>query len=183
MIEANPLDPLVSWLLRSALALLFASAALHKLRDLEDFRTTLADYEILPSAWVSVGVGMLIASESGVAIMLLGVGGAAAGLASLVLLTLYSFAIGLNLMRGRREIDCGCLGPAFRQPLSPGLILRNAILGVAAAAVALPVGVRSLHAIDGISLVFGLVTLALLFHAIQILAAQTWSWGDRENAS
>lgn len=183
MIEVPQLDPLLSWLLRCALALLFATAAVHKLRDPRDFRTTLADYEILPPAFVGLGVGALVAAESVVAMMLLLIGGATAGLASLALLALYSFAIGLNLLRGRRQIDCGCLGPAFRQPLSAGLILRNAILGLGAAAAALPVSARSLHAIDAVSLGFGLVTLVLLFHSVQILAAQTGSWADRENVS
>jgi hypothetical protein len=183
ILEWLRLDPLVGWLLRAALAALFASAALHKIRDPRDFLRTFADYEILPERFVAPGAVALVAIEVAVAIGLLAVGGAVVGLTAVSLLVLYSGAIGLNLLRGRREIDCGCLGPAFRQPLSSGLILRNAILATGAALCALPVSHRSLHAIDGISFVGGLATLVLLFHAINTLAAQTAFWPDRENVS
>jgi len=38
------------------------------------------------------------------------------------LLALYTLAVVVNLARGRREIDCGCFGPAARQPLSAALV-------------------------------------------------------------
>ena len=40
-----------------------------------------------------------------------------AAAAAALLLALYAGAIGVNLARGRRDIDCGCGGPASRQPI------------------------------------------------------------------
>jgi hypothetical protein len=44
------------------------------------------------------------------------------------LLVVYAGAIGANLWRGRRHIDCGCGLGSRAQPISLGLIARNALL-------------------------------------------------------
>ena len=56
---------------------------------------------------------------------------AAATLAALsagTLLCIYIAAIGINLLRGRRNIDCGCGGPAQKQTISEWMIVRNGLL-------------------------------------------------------
>ena len=72
-----------------------------------------------------------------------------AGLLAATVLSGYTAAIAINLYRGRRDVDCGCFGPAGRtQTLSEWLIVRNvASIGVAFVAAA-PVGVRSLGSLD-----------------------------------
>jgi uncharacterized membrane protein YphA (DoxX/SURF4 family) len=182
--ELIRLDPLVAWILRTALATLFAVAALHKIRDPRAFLETFSEYEILPRMLIVPGATALVVSEAALAVGLLAdYDGVGFGLAAVSLLSIYALAISVNLMRGRRDIDCGCLGPAGRQPLSSGLVVRNGLLAAAAAATCLPVSDRNLNVVDGISLLGGLVTLVLLFNAINILAVQTWRWPMRENAS
>ncbi|MBW2726382.1 MAG: methylamine utilization protein MauE, partial [Deltaproteobacteria bacterium] len=91
-----------------------------------------------------------------------------------LLLGVYSAAIAVNLVRGRRGIDCGCLGPAADQSISPALLGRNAILVAGALAAMLPAGHRSLHWVDSLTFVAGLATLSLLFIAAnQLLATST----------
>ena len=54
------------------------------------------------------------------------------------LLVIYAVAIGVNLKRGRRQIDCGCGDEPT--PLSRALVVRNCVLvALAAGAYALPV--------------------------------------------
>ena len=53
----------------------------------------------------------------------------------LALLVLYSAAIAINLLRGRRDIECGCGGAATHVPLSGWLLARNAALMATALAV------------------------------------------------
>jgi hypothetical protein len=89
--------------------------------------------------------------------------GARGGLAAAALLALYSAAIVVNLARGRREIDCGCFGPAQRQPLSPALVLRNGVLIALALVCALPAGVRALVPLDALTIA-ALVAFAALVH-------------------
>ena len=41
---------------------------------------------------------------------------------------MYIFVIGINLIKGRRTIDCGCGGTNQKQNISEWLLLRNGIL-------------------------------------------------------
>ncbi len=167
------MDPLLDQLLRVALLLVFGSAALHKARDRAGFARTLAEYQLLPERIVSRCVPLLIAVEAGVAALLSvpGLRGIAAFGATTLLLT-YSGAIAINLRRGRRDIDCGCMGPGHRQPLSGWLLLRNGVLSGAALLVALEPAQRSLGLVDAFSFSAGLAGLALLFAAANQLGAQ-----------
>jgi hypothetical protein len=160
------LDPALRLLLRAALTLLFGWAAAHKLRDVASFRAAIDAYELLPPVWsVPAGVA-LIAAEVGVAAGLwLPRVAPVAAIAAALLLALYAGAIGVNLVRGRRDIDCGCAGPAHRQPISAALVLRNVVLAVAALAAALPAAPRALTWVDGVTVVAGVAALALLYGA------------------
>jgi hypothetical protein len=164
---ALALDPALRITLRAALALVFAWAASHKLRDRETFRTALENYALAPQRWLRSVSSLLIGLELSVAVglciprMAATAAGAAAGL-----LALYAGAIGINLIRGRRDIDCGCAGPLRRQPISAALVLRNALLAGAALACALPASSRALTWIDGITVVASVATIVLLYTAV-----------------
>ena len=161
------LDPALHITLRAALALLFVWAACHKLRDREAFRTTLANYALVPQRWLRSVSMLLIGLELSVAAGLcIPAVTAAAAYAAAGLLAFYTGAIGINLIRGRRNIDCGCAGPLRRQPISAALVLRNAVLAGAALACALPVSSRALTWVDGFTLVASATTLVLLYAAV-----------------
>ena len=64
------MDPVADITLRSAFALLFLVAASHKLRDPGRFRTTLADYRLLPGPVVPLAAMLVIGVEVVVAIAL-----------------------------------------------------------------------------------------------------------------
>ncbi len=81
----------------------------------------------------------------------------------LVLLTIFTGAIAINLARGRTNIDCGCFGPALRQELSGWLLLRNLFLMIVATIVILPTSRRALEAIDHVTIVLGALTLVILY--------------------
>ena len=163
-------DPAIVWTLRVALSALFATAAFHKATDLRAFASTLRDYRILPAGLGGVLAPAFAAAEAGVAIALLVPGRAsAAATAGALLLLAYTAAIATNLLRGRREIDCGCFGPRLRQPISGGLVVRNAVLVGAALAAALPAGSRSLVWVDAVTILLGAGVLALLLQATNTL--------------
>jgi hypothetical protein len=165
-------DATVTLTLRAALAVLFCSAAAHKLRDLPRFRSALAAYRLVPSRCLRVFATVLIAAEIGVGGGLLAPGvGHRAALAAAGMLLVYSAAIGINLLRGRRLIDCGCLGAAARRPLNWGLLARNAVLMAAALIGALPGAVRGPTWIDAVTVGAGVATLALLYGAVDGLMA------------
>ena len=121
--------------LRAALALLFASAAWHKLRDLAGVPRGAA--RLSPAAapsLVPVAAPALAGAELAVAV---GAAGAGAGArrrrcGALALLALYAVAIAVNLARGRRDDRLRLRRPGARQPLSEWLLARNALLVAAA---------------------------------------------------
>lgn len=159
------MDPILSTLGRVALALLFAGAARHKLRDMARFEAVLGDYQVLPRFAVAIAARAIVAVELILVLALLvPATSEIAALCIAGLLALYSGGIALNLARGRREIDCGCGGPA-EQRLGPGILARNTLLIGIALASALPSIPRSLTWIDGLTLIFGVATIALLWQA------------------
>ena len=163
------IDPIAAWLARLALAGVFAAAALHKWRDLGAFTGAVAAHRLVPDAWASALACALAACETAVAVGLIVPASAPrAAWVAAALLALYSGAIAINLARGRREIDCGC--SARPQPLSGGLLARNAALAAAAILAALPESGRALVWIDALSAAAGLAALALLWLAAQTLA-------------
>jgi hypothetical protein len=94
---------------------------------------------------------------------------ATCALGAAALLSLYGIAIAINLTRGRRDIDCGCGGPLGRQTLSEALVLRNALLAVAAVAAALPVAPRALGWLDGWTLGAAVAAMTVLYNALNAL--------------
>jgi len=166
------MDPIVTAVLRGALALLFVVAASHKARDLKAFRATLADYRLLPERATTVVTPLVVGAEIGLAAALALPGALRPGpVLAAALLGVYSLAIAINLLRGRRHIDCGCTGPVRRHTLSGWLVARNGVLIVAALACLLPSRPRGLVWIDGLTLVGAVSTLAALYAALDRLLA------------
>jgi len=183
------LDPMIAWLLRFGLALVFAQAAWHKSRDLEAAAQVVADYRVTPVEWAHLHASLATVGEALLAGGLVASGwmpslGPVTAWGAIVLLGLYSAAIGVNLARGRRDIDCGCAGPAGRSPrIGPWLLVRNGVLAAAALALAaLPVSTRPLHWIDAASLLGGVLALALVWVAVHALAASMPVARDGEQA-
>src|SRR5258708_39746976 len=104
------LDPAIGLLIVASIAVLFASAAVHKLRGLGRFDEIFAAYGLVPAMAMarlrlSWAVPIL---ELGVAVGLLSdVCRPYAGVAGIVLLSGYAAAIAVNLRRGRRDLACG----------------------------------------------------------------------------
>jgi hypothetical protein len=177
---SGAIDPALRLTLRAALSLLFFWAAAHKLRDVGEFRKAVTAYKLLPSRGVSAAAALLIATEMGIAAGLLTPrSGTAAALGASGLLCLYAGAIAVNLLRGRRHIDCGCAGAAARRPISTALVARNTILIVAAALSALPATARILNRVDGVTVVGGIIALALLYAAADELIANAGRLAQR----
>ena len=163
--------------------MLFLTAALHKLRDLNAFSAVFRDYRILPGAVSMPAAAALAASELAVSLALLipsaipnlpGLG----PLAALLLLALYSAAIGLNLLRGRRHIDCGCMGPGREERISGWLMLRNAGLAVPALLLLGPETPRMLGWVDILSVGAGVgMSVILWLGAHQIARSGSISLG------
>ena len=160
------IEPVLGLASRLLAVLVFGAAAFHKLRAPREFGAVLRDYRVLPASLVEVSAALVICAEAFVA---LGIWWVAvrewAAVVAVTLLVAYSVAIGLNLWRGRREIDCGCSFGAAGQPLSRALLVRNALLVLPCAVGGLP----DSGALDGLGLLVACFAAAVLG-----LCYQTW---------
>lgn len=178
------LDPALGWTARGALAAVLAQAAWHKGRDLQTFTAALSAYELVPASLAPLVASQLLAAEVALAgLLLVPALRVPAALGAGALLALYSAAIAVNLARGRRHIDCGCAGPALRQPLSAWLIVRNAgLIGIALFA-ALPSVPRTLGALDALTIAGGAAILLATYSAANVLAAHVHALAPRPRQS
>jgi hypothetical protein len=166
------LDPAVGALLTGSFALLFASAALHKLIDLPRFTAVLEAYQLFPVSVARLGWVVPVA-ELALALGLLGgVLRPPAALTGAALLAAYGAAIGINLRRGRLDLACGCAAAGERRPIAPWMLWRNLILAALLAATALPLKARPLLATDYLTVTAGIAIAALLYASIDRLLGQ-----------
>jgi uncharacterized membrane protein YphA (DoxX/SURF4 family) len=170
MMAGMSIDPAVGLLLACVVALLFGSAAVHKLRDLRGFDEIFAAYGVAGAisrwrlAWLVpvlelvTAVGLLIDATRLYAAVL-----------GAVLLVSYALAIGINLRRGRRDLACGCGGPDERRPIASWMVWRNVLIALVVLSALVPWSGRPLGVTDGVTVVFGVLTLALIYLCVDQL--------------
>ena len=167
------LDPVIPLVIALSLAVLWLVAAAHKLRAFDAFSGVLADYRLLPARVTGVCAAAVVGIELCLGIGLLMPTGRNFALAgSALVLVLYAGAIAVNLVRGRRFIDCGCSGFAGQQPLGVWLVARNLLLALAALAATLPIQERALVWLDAVAVSAAVCVSAFLYASINRLFAQ-----------
>jgi Methylamine utilisation protein MauE len=158
------IDPALAYLISLALGLIFGASGMLKLGDLELFAGSVANYQLLPRRMEKpFAYALAIVESAAAAGVLFAVSRVVAAEALALLLVLFSGAIAINLIRGRTNFDCGCFGPALRQQLSGWLLTRNLFLMAMASMAALPIGVRSIEWLDGVTIGLGAATLVTLY--------------------
>ena len=157
------LDPSIVHAAAAGLALVMLTAALDKLREPEIFRDAVENYALLPAPLVPlVARGLPLLEGAAGALLLPGATRVLGALLALALLALVTGAAAINLRRGRARIDCGCGGDQH-MPLSPALLLRNAVLMGVALLAAAPATARDMVWLDGIAIAFAALFLFGLF--------------------
>jgi hypothetical protein len=152
--------------IRTLVALVFAAAALGKMRHWAVLRGVVANYRLLPDLLVAPLAYALPPVEAIVAAALMvGPMSPWPEAAAAALLLAFAAAMGVNLMRGRRDIDCGCFQSALKQSLSWRLVARNVLLALLLA-VSLSATVQ---AADLRALLEGLLVGGVLFVILQSL--------------
>jgi hypothetical protein len=163
-------DPLVSLSISASVALLFAFGALHKLRDWDRFRAAVAGYRLAPATWSQTLALMVIIAELGVVVGLVVSRTAALVLAAMLLLA-YAAAMAINIAKGRKRIDCGCLGFGHQERIEWSMVRRNLFIAAIALCAALPLSSRPLSIGDVMVAILASLTAAVLYIAHGILTA------------
>ncbi len=154
--------------------LVFTQAALPKLRNTQVFAGVLANYRLLPAFLTAPAALLLPLVECAVGFGLMLDHGSLFAPMAMALLLLFAAAMGINIARGRREIDCGCGRSDLRQPLSWLLVVRNVLLVAlllpylgTVPAIGLNLVNRAIAIVGGVAVFL----IYLLFNAIGALAA------------
>jgi hypothetical protein len=155
---------------RLTIAVIFALAAFHAMREWTVFGGIVEQYRVAPRWLALIAARILPPLElAAAAALVLPRASSVGALLGLCLMALFTVAITVNLVRGRVSIDCGC-GGASGQKLSPGLVLRNLVVafGLAVAWAAPPqASVDSVTTIGVIGA--SLALIALYFAANQLM--------------
>jgi hypothetical protein len=151
-LESPLLDPVAGYLIVCGIALLFALAGSHKLRNLALFTEVFSAYRVLPESLARRSAWLIPAMELAIA-----------------LLIAYAAGISLNLVRGRRELDCGCGAAGNRRSIALWMVWRNLVLALALGVAALPWIARPLTGLDALTVIGGLSAAAMLYAAVDRL--------------
>jgi hypothetical protein len=156
------MDSVFSIIAVAVIGLLFAASFLHKLLNFPDFVASVQDYRLLWSGLTLPIAGMLALMELVVVVALVQPGSRGLGaILAIILLLLYATGIGINLLRGRTAVHCGCSWGNDKQFIRPGMLLRNAALAAVAGFILLPSNGRELLWMDWVSV--GATTLVFAF--------------------
>lgn len=123
-------DPVLVHAAAGTMACIFLLGAIAKLMDVPLFSALMENYGLLPRWLLKPVAWLLPLAEAAAGVLLLPVATRFAGAClALALLAVVSAAVAINLVRGRRRIECGC-GGGDSLELSEGLLARNVVLAV-----------------------------------------------------
>ena len=164
------IDPALGSLLIVGLALLFATAAFHKFRDLRRFTLVLTAYRVIPEGPARRLAWSIPCAELAVSLALAWPPARRwAALAAAGLLIVYAAGMSVNLARNRRDLDCGCAAAGQRRPIAAWMVRRNLIVALASMVAALPWVPRTLVGADFLTVAGGGVAVVALYAALDRL--------------
>jgi len=174
MMPAFAADPVLGHAAAAALAIVLLAGAWHKLADLDAFTLAVERYRLLGPAGARATALLLPPLEALAGLALLHPASRAAGAAlAAAILLLVTTAVAINLLRGRRDIDCGCGAPGSGRRLSWILVARNAALVALCALAAAPESPRELVWLDGFTTAFAALALWAVYGAVNELFSDT----------
>jgi len=110
---------------RCLVALVFLTAAVGKVRHRLAFEGVVANYRLVPEFAVPAFALLLPPVETAIAAALLFAPSFWPEVCAALLLMVFAAAMAINIVRGRRHIDCGCFHSALKQALNWTLVGRN----------------------------------------------------------
>jgi hypothetical protein len=155
---------------RLFMALVFATTAIGKMRNWRTFEGVVANYRMLPEVLVRPFAYGLPLLELLVAVGLVTLRAPYPECVTAALLGLFAAAMGVNILRGRQSIDCGCFSSTLKQTLRWSLVARNLVMIVLLAACAAADGGQATGRM-WVNGVLGGAALFIIFQALNALWA------------
>ncbi|ENJ6134446.1 MULTISPECIES: MauE/DoxX family redox-associated membrane protein [Bacillus] len=118
------------FIMKIGLATLFISTGIDKIKKFNIHLLIIKEYQIIPENQIRLFTIIEIFAELFISICLfIGLFHTFTLICAVLLLLVYSVAISINLLRGRKEISCGCGGVLGNHKLSWMLVVRNLFIG------------------------------------------------------
>ena len=166
------LDPIYSLIVTLRVAVVFAHAATHNVLAYTRHVASVAEYQGMPARLVPLLAPLVIVLEFAAAILVLLPATRPMGLILAAgLLLAYLFSIGLNLLRGRTSIDCGCGWGSQAHPISGWLLIRNLLYIAITQMALLPLANRSMHLADWILIALASSAVIAIYYIGDLLIA------------
>ena len=132
------IQPLTLTFFRLLLGVIFLSSFIGKAGQPRRFATTLAAFNLIPSASVQPIAFILIGTEAVIgSLLLVGWQTRAIAVFTGIMLILFTAVIALSLMRGYTNLECGCFGAKHTQKVNYQLVGRNVALLIVAFCIAI----------------------------------------------
>lgn len=164
------MDLSLHWVIRVFILVLFGFSAYGKLRNPSVFFAKMKQYQLLPKNLVPFVGTVFIGIESILPFLFLWESTLSLSVAlSVGLLAIFTIAIGINVIKGNTEIDCGCFlfgskgGSTY---LGWNLVLRNGVLMLLVSSLLLPVPYRELNWYDWLQVCFAILVFGVLYIAM-----------------
>ncbi|GIW44647.1 MAG: hypothetical protein KatS3mg077_1929 [Candidatus Binatia bacterium] len=168
------MDSVYVTLVRVLGVLLWSAAAWHKLRDPQQFRAILQQYQAPVPQLHGLFAALLIAAEIALVFgFLFSVTLIWACWGSVGLLVLYAIALVREIRAGRTDHACGCGGFARTAQIGWPLVVRNFILAGVFAAATLSPRPRPWTWLDSFTIIAASLAFVLLYRIVDLLAQDT----------
>lgn len=113
--------------IRVFVGLLLLLGVKHKSSRRSEFVAIVRDYQLMPDRMAAIVAHGIVAAEGAIGVaLLIWPSSLPAGIAASSLFAVFAIAVTLNLLRGRRDLMCGCDNDGA---ISWAVVLRNIILG------------------------------------------------------
>ncbi|WP_321939642.1 MauE/DoxX family redox-associated membrane protein [Paraburkholderia sp. J8-2] len=177
MISSLVIDPVVSTVALATTSIITLALAIPKVMRQSDLRQAVAGFQLLPHVLVAPFALALPIAEVAATLACLVPATRSLGAAALAaLFVLFAFALGINVARGRTNIDCGCNG--FRQTGSPAAhsigwahVARVLLLATLAVLAGMPQSVRTVVWFDYLSVLGATLFAVAAFFTLDVLLA------------
>jgi hypothetical protein len=158
------LDPLIIRMIACGIGLMLLIGAWQKMNDLEMFQAAVEAYDLIPLASTRAFSLSYVFIELSIAVFLIcNIASSPTVMSAIVLMSLTTFAISINLIRGNADVSCGCGGIEDEQRLSWGLVSRNIVIIVLLGMCLIDTSSRAYNFLDGINLLFGATSIYLVY--------------------
>ncbi len=159
------MDISIHLVFRCFLGGIFLVSFLSKIRNPFVFFVKMKKYNLLPKKWVPWIGSIILLVELFLAIgYFTGIQIQTTALVGMILLSIFTFALGWNIYRGNLEIDCGCFGYLTSgQRIGWNLVVRNFLLILFSAFLLLPIQDRVMFWGDFLNIGFTIFVLGILY--------------------